>query len=111
MNHFYHGVGSTCNNWYATSGQAFDSATTDLAHQVQFIAKNKNMLGLYASNDFRSAKNGTIDLIDGLTDAQRDIMSTEKYFLKQLEKMQGKVDNPAWKYQTKYSTTITKKCE
>lgn len=39
-----------------------------------------------------------IDIVDGLTDAQRDVSSTTKYSLKQLEKMSNKIENPLWKY-------------
>jgi hypothetical protein len=82
MSNFYEGIGAKCNNWYAASGAVFDSAATDIAHQVIFMNKYKNLMAKYTLADFRIAKNGMIDIVDGLTDAQRDVSSTTKYHLK-----------------------------
>jgi len=109
MSRFYD-IAETCNTWYAGEGAVADSATTDIAHQVIFLNKYKNLLGRYSAKEFRNAKNGMIDTVDGLTDSQREVSSTSKYQLKQLQKMSKKIDGGLWKFQTKYSTTVTKKC-
>jgi len=62
------------------------------------------------NNDFHAAKGAMIDVIDGLTDAQRDIVSVNKYQVKQLRLMGKRLSEPRWKMQLKYSTRVGAKC-
>jgi len=68
-------------------------------------------MGRYDEKDFRVAKNNMIDIVDQLTDAQRDIVSTEKYQDKQLRMMDKRVSSADWKFTLKYGTRVTNKCK
>ena len=72
--------------------------------------KYKALLNRYMNNDFHAAKGAMIDVIDGLTDAQRETVSVNKYQVKQLRLMGKRLSEPRWKMQLKYSTRVTKKC-
>lgn len=64
----------------------------------------------YANKQFHEAKGHMFDVVDGLTDAQRDIVSTEKYINKQLGLMNKRLGQTEWKFQMKYGTRVTSKC-
>lgn len=67
-------------------------------------------MGRYSMGTFRDAKNNMFDMVDGLTDAQRDIVTTGGYLNKQLAFMTKRMSNLEWKFQLKYSTRVTSRC-
>ena len=72
--------------------------------------KHKALLNRYMTKDFHAAKGAMIDVVDGLTDAQRSIVSTNKYQVKQLRLMGKRLSEPRWKMQLKYSTRVSARC-
>lgn len=65
----------------------------------------------YAREEFHTVKGSLFNIVDGLIDSQRAIESTTSYFMGRVTYMKKKIDNDAWKFELKYSTGLTKRCE
>ena len=69
-------------------------------------------MGRYANDEFRSLKNDMLDMVDDLTNSQRDIAFVYDYQLKQAKLMTKRIENnpDEWKFQLKYSARFASKC-
>jgi hypothetical protein len=65
----------------------------------------------YANEEFHTVKGSLFNIADSLIDAQRAIESVDSYFNGRLKYLKKRITHDAWKYQLKYSTGITKRCE
>lgn len=65
----------------------------------------------YARAEFHSVKGSLFNIVDHLMDSQRFIASTDEYFTGRVKYMTKRIDSVPWKFQLKYSTGVTKRCE
>lgn len=111
MKEFYNDVGGPCNDWYGDASEAFGQDVENFKPAVAALGKHKYMLLNYAAENFHTLKNQMFGIVDKLIDSQRTIESTVDYFeTKALATMSKRLSTPAWKYQLKYSTRLTKRC-
>lgn len=110
MDTFYNDVASGCNQFYTWSSHKFTDDGVALRPMIESIGKHKHVIMNYARDEFHSVKGSIFNIVDGLIDAQRAIVSVEEYFGSRVKYLERKLDAEPWKFQLKYSTMVTKYC-
>jgi len=112
MDTFYTTLSNGCVNWYDDASTAFGLDAKNFSPYISEMGDNKYLMMQYSRKEFQTIKDKFFTIVDGLRDSQRVIESTQEYFGgKSLKLMKKRVDNKMWKYQLKYSTKMTKRCE
>jgi len=111
MAHFYKDLGAGCNKWYSDASQKFASDADDMKTIFTEIGAHKYVLMNYANEEFHTVKGSLFNIVESLIDVQRAIESVDSYFNGRLKYMTKRITADPWKYQLKYSTGITKRCE
>jgi hypothetical protein len=65
----------------------------------------------YSREHFHEVKGALFDLVEELLDSFRAIGSVDEYFQSRMRFMKKRMGKKNWKFQLKYSTGITKRCE
>jgi hypothetical protein len=110
MENFYELAGG-CNKWYSDASQKFSSDVSDMASTIHGIGAHKHVIMNYAREEFHTVKGSIFNIIDSLIDAQRSILSVGSYFNSRIAYLDKRILADPWKYQLKYSTGITKRCQ
>lgn len=110
MDTFYEDVAKGCNQYYTWSSHKFTDDGVALRPMIESIGKHKHVIMNYARDEFHSVKGSIFNIVDGLIDAQRAIVSVEEYFGSRVKYLERKLDAEPWKFQLKYSTMVSKYC-
>jgi hypothetical protein len=111
MSTFYNDLGSGCNKWFTDASSTFAHNVVDMQSTIKKVSAHKHLIMNYAREDFHTVKGALFDIVDDLIDSQRSISSTLTYFEGRAKYMTKRIDSEKWKYQLKYSTGVTKRCE
>lgn len=111
MSQFYQELATGCNRWYSKASQKFASDADDMKQTMTLIGKHKYVIMNYAQENFHSVKGNLFNIADSLIDVQRQIESVDTYFTGRTRYLEKRITADPWKYQLKYSTGITKRCE
>lgn len=111
MDHFFDDLAEGCEFNFKSASKKFDADVNKFKPYIDKLGDYKFLLMNYAREEYQTMKESLFVILDSLRDSQRVIESTQSYFGRNAVKsMVKKIDNPAWKFQLKYSTKLTKRC-
>lgn len=109
-NKYYSQVAGPCNHWYVETSKTFDKGQLAFTPPAKFLYENRNFLTRYGSTGYHAVMGSMIDIVDDLTQAQRELESVYLYSTKQMRLMSKAIPRNKWKVLLKYQTRIGKKC-
>jgi hypothetical protein len=110
MAHYYNDLAAGCNKFYEGASDKFAADARALAPTITSLGKHKHVIMNYPRDEFHSVKGSIFNIVDGLIDAQRAIVSVEEYFGSRVKYLERKLNAEPWKFQLKYSTMVSKYC-
>lgn len=111
MAHFYEDLAKGCTDFYSSSSRKFASDVDDMKSTIKQLGAHKHIIMNYAREEFHTVKGAIFNIVDSLIDSQRAIESVDDYFTGRIKYMKKRITADDWKYQLKYSTGITKRCQ
>jgi len=111
MAHFYDDLAKGCTDFYSSSSRKFASDVDDMKSTIKQLGAHKHIIMNYAREEFHTVKGAIFNIVDSLIDSQRAIESVDDYFTGRIKYMKKRITADDWKYQLKYSTGITKRCQ